>query len=302
MHTERMVSLSTISAWESLSLFLTSLGLPKSRQKKYYNTKSLLLKPIFAREELKISIDLLNLHVVNPSYKGHTVKVLKENNLFLALSKPKRVHSLPLKYSEQDNILSFVRGREKYSEVLKLNKDSYEKGLLFRLDYETSGVIILAKDEKFYINYRDSLPRGKFYLAIAKGETRDDFSYAHCIRYFGKKRSRGRASNEATKNSHLAGKTLAYNEKKDISLVLIKLQEGMRHQIRIQLAAEGHPIIGDSLYGEGGDLRLCLHSFCYQIDHEGDIYDVIDDSLEELEIIFDINGIFKMAHQAFLSF
>ena len=60
-----------------------------------------------------------------------------------------------------------------------------------------------------------------------------------------------------------------YHKDHDISLVKIKLKEGKRHQIRVQLMALGHPILGDKLYGEEHPLRMFLHCFEYQLEYEG---------------------------------
>ena len=78
--------------------------------------------------------------MIYPDYEGPDIEVLFENDDVIILNKPPNIHSHPLKYSEQDNCLSFLRQQLKNNKM-DVNKKSYDKGLLYRLDYVTSGVL-----------------------------------------------------------------------------------------------------------------------------------------------------------------
>ena len=64
----------------------------------------------------------------------------------------------------------------------------------------------------------------------------------------GEKNSIGTVKASPFNNAHLEGKKIFYDQKENVSLVLISLVEGMRHQIRVQTSSSGHPIVGDPLY------------------------------------------------------
>jgi 23S rRNA pseudouridine1911/1915/1917 synthase len=54
------------------------------------------------------------------------------------------------------------------------------------------------------------------------------------------------------------------------TLIRVTIPTGVRHQIRVHLAALGHPIVGDALYGRPiGDERLCLHAEVLSFVHPG---------------------------------
>lgn len=301
MHT-KIVTLSVLQDWNCLSDFLSSFGISKSRQKKILNNKTYLSKSLKAKDIIKIPIDLFNHYMVSPKYDGPVVKKVDENDFLLALSKPVGIHSLPLQYLEQNNLLAYVRESENSAGIFSVNKDSYEKGLLYRLDYETSGLILLAKNKHFYEQFRHYLRKKKYYLAVVKGDIKNDFSYAHHIIYTGQKGAVGRVTNEANPNSHLEGKKIIFNANLDRSLVLIKLDEGKRHQIRLQLSHEGSPIVGDPLYGGQKAERMYLHAFCYQFTYENSEYKFIDENISHLKVIFDTDRALKMIHHALLSF
>ena len=103
---------------------------------------------------------------------------------------------------------------KKYQTALEINKKSYEKGLLYRLDYETSGLILFAKDEKLFAHFRESNQKKKFYLALVHGGTKDAFSYAHHISYVGEKNSIGTVKASPFNNAHQRGKKFSMIKKK----------------------------------------------------------------------------------------
>ena len=296
------VELCSLNEWSSLSDFIASLGASKSSQKKLIENKSLLKRNVVKKQYLELPIDLLNKNMVFYKYEGSEPRLIKQNNYFLALSKPVKVHSLPLCYSDPDNLLSYIRDKEISAEVLNINANSYERGLLYRLDYDTSGLVLFAKNQDFYQSFRHKMQKNKYYLAVVQGEIEDDFSFAHHISYYGKKGAIGRASDGPTKNASLEGKKIIYDSATGLGLVLLRLNEGLRHQLRIQLSHENYPIFGDPIYGNTKHNRMLLHAFCYEFNYLGCNYRVKDENVKDLEVVFNSNRVLQMANEALLSF
>ena len=74
-----------------------------------------------------------------------------EDEQFLIVEKPVFMHTAPLQASDKDNLLAQVINI--YPEIASLSgKKNIEPGLLHRLDYETSGLILIARTEKAFIN------------------------------------------------------------------------------------------------------------------------------------------------------
>jgi 23S rRNA pseudouridine1911/1915/1917 synthase len=135
-------------------------------------------------------------------------------------------------------------------------------GVVHRLDKETSGCLVAAKDdlthqglsrqfasrqvEKYYL----ALCRGKF--ATRQGEISKPIGRHPIHRKKMTVSDRGRSAH-----------TLYWvlTEIQDYSLVLCRLLSGRTHQIRVHLQHLGHPIAGDKLYGRG------LHRFEHQMLH-----------------------------------
>lgn len=141
--------------------------------------------------------------------------------------------------------------------------------LVSRLDMNTSGLIIIAKNQFSHGMLSKQMSEnkvGKRYLAIVHGNLEKDSGTIDLPIYrpegieFGTKRiidERGQRSITHYK---------VVERFKDSSLVECKLETGRTHQIRVHLSSLGHPIYGDVLYGDGDnemDLikRQALHAF-----------------------------------------
>jgi 23S rRNA pseudouridine1911/1915/1917 synthase len=132
--------------------------------------------------------------------------------------------------------------------------------IVHRLDRETSGLMVFARSESAQAtlqrNWKDVTKR---YLAIvegtpshASGTLRD-----HLVESKSFKVHRVASGGELAITHYRVMKT--FGEK---SLLEVTLETGRKHQIRVQLAAIGHPIVGDRKYGATTDAarRLALHS------------------------------------------
>ena len=129
--------------------------------------------------------------------------------------------------------------------------------LVHRLDKETSGVILLAKNEpmqKMLIALFAKRNVEKEYLAICDGVIKKQSWKME--NELGKKTSFqgggiwGKVSKGEGKKAITHFQTLNVSAKEKASLVLAKPVTGRTHQIRIHLSQSGHPVLGDWLYGK----------------------------------------------------
>jgi 23S rRNA pseudouridine1911/1915/1917 synthase len=168
------------------------------------------------------------------------IHVVAASSLFAAVFKPAGVHS--------------VRGKNPGSveEVVADLFPGEDSFLLNRLDFLTSGLILVGRSLASRSNYLNLQDRGlvrKIYLALVCGQVGDQICIKRAID--SSKRNKVRVLTRDTDDSirHTVITPLKMIE--DQTLVRAEIRKGQRHQIRAHLAAFGHPIVGDPLYGEG---------------------------------------------------
>jgi len=170
----------------------------------------------------------------------------------------------------------------RYPEMRRVGDDPATRpGIVHRLDKETSGVVLAARNQK-YFEYLKSLfakrDVKKTYLALVYGrvEPRENvLSFPIGIKNGTTKRST--FSNKRAKEAFTAYRVLKYipngdeedKERTAFTLLEVMPKTGRTHQIRVHLARIGHPIVGDSLYAKKkSDSRLMLHALSIEFSAE----------------------------------
>lgn len=187
--------------------------------------------------------------------------VLYEDNDCVVINKPAGVltHAQGA-LSTEATVASFLR--DKLQDL-----EGARGGIVHRLDRATSGVIICAKNQaalSFMQKQFQQRKTKKTYMAIVKGHLK----LKEAVIDMPIERN---PKAPATFRVGINGKsaTTQYKviqESKDYSLIEMKPLTGRTHQLRVHMAEQGHPIVGDPLYGNGsfGD-RLFLHALSLEI-------------------------------------
>ncbi len=278
------LSFCTLNSYCSLEQALIAiLNCSRSQIKKFYSAQQR-LKKIAAKQEIDCPIDLINFSRVNPNYNGNQIQILTKNSDFLIFHKPIKVHSTSLNYTCQNNIECWLRAN---GHALP----SADSGLLYRLDYETSGLMIVCLNIKSYQQLRQNfqqLIKHKTYLAVVTGHIKQTLDLQHFLEL---KKKKVRVFHETSPHRVMANLNidpLAHSSLngQDITLVKIQLQQGHRHQIRAQLAACHYPILGEQLYATSDYHRLMLHAYSYQWQWNHEDYSFLDDQIIDFELLF----------------
>lgn len=186
------------------------------------------------------------------------LQIVFEDNHLLVAVKPVDV---PVQADESGDpdMLSMLKQYlvEKYDKP----GDAY-LGLVHRLDRPTGGVMVFAKTSKAAARLCQSIRDGemeKRYLAIVEGSPRYKADKLTC--YLKKFSDTNTVKivpslTDGAKYAELDYRVL--QSKNDLSLLLVNLITGRGHQIRVQMAGMGTPIVGDKRYGNGERLKLPL--------------------------------------------
>lgn len=191
--------------------------------------------------------------------------ILADNPSFIAMNKPSglAVHGGS---GIQHGLIEMAR--EHY--------DNVNIQLVHRLDRETSGCILLAKKRSSLRILHELFSQRqikKRYLAVLHGSLSQTGSISHLLEknilQSGERVVKvvQQGGKLATTHFKILAKTPKY------SVVLLTLHTGRTHQIRVQSAALGHPVVGDQKYGQGSDgPNLLLHAYQLQFSFKDEMY------------------------------
>ncbi len=188
------------------------------------------------------------------------IEKLYEDEDVLVINKPPHLVVHPAASVKEPTLVDWLR-----SQNVRLSTLSGEErnGIVHRLDKETSGALLIAKNnfahEKLSKQLQDR-SMGRYYLAIINYPLKEDVIVDKAI---------GRNPKNRLKMAAIEGARAAKTHfvkiatgKKSIELIGAKLFSGRTHQIRVHLSTLGRHIIGDKLYGPNKECneRMMLHA------------------------------------------
>jgi RluA family pseudouridine synthase len=183
----------------------------------------------------------------------HTIPILFENDDLIAVDKPEKLASIP------------ERNREKICLIKILNEKFQRKFfVVHRLDKQVSGVILFAKNAETHrclnLLYAQRQVQ-KTYIALVYGTIKEETGGIYApLRRFGS----GRMGQDAERGKPCRTEFSVRERLPGYTLVQVNPLTGRKHQIRAHFFTIGHPIVGDTLYGDTSLQkafpRLMLHA------------------------------------------
>jgi len=184
-----------------------------------------------------------------------------EDEHLVVVDKPAGMPSHPLRAGELGTLASGLLAR--YPEMAGVGYSPREPGIVHRLDTDTSGLVLAARDAETFAALRTLLEMGnieKRYAALCAGEVSAPASHEAWLSARGRQVT-VRAQPFGTAE-HIRTELLHATRHGAFTLVQVAVHLARRHQIRAHLSALGHPIAGDTRYG-GPELVGLSHHFLH---------------------------------------
>ena len=145
-------------------------------------------------------------------------------------------------------------------------------GIVHRLDKDTSGILIIAKNDKAHINISEQIKNHevkKTYIALVRGIVRENMA---TIDMPIARSNKDRTKMAVSKNGKNAITHIKVLERfKGFTLLEVNIETGRTHQIRVHLSEIGYPIVGDYVYSNGKNpfnvVGQMLHSMRIEFKH-----------------------------------
>ena len=145
-------------------------------------------------------------------------------------------------------------------------------GIVHRLDKDTSGLIVIAKNDKVHVTLTEMFQEKKIrktYLAILKGKLNK--SEGKVVTQIGRDkidRKKMTVIDDITKGKTAITNYRVLSQNSLFTLVKVNIETGRTHQIRVHMRHLGYPILGDSVYGrKDNEKRQMLHAYRLEFLH-----------------------------------
>lgn len=217
-----------------------------------------------------ISIDVPEAKETKLKAQEIPLDIIYEDNDIIVVNKPKGMVVHPANGNPDGTLVNAILAICKNS--LSGIGGELRPGIVHRLDKDTSGLIIVAKNDKAHINMSEQIKERnvkKTYIALVRGNVPEEEATINM--------PIGRSTKDRKKMAVIKNGKQAITHFKVLkryskyTLLEIKIETGRTHQIRVHMAEIGYPVVGDAVYSNGknefGIEGQMLHAYKLEFMH-----------------------------------
>ena len=218
----------------------------------------------------EILINIPKAKDINIRAQNIPIDIIYEDNDIIVVNKPKGMVVHPAIGNTDGTLVNAI---------MNICKDSLSgiggeirPGIVHRLDKDTSGLLIVAKNDEAHIKMSEEIKNReitKIYIALVRGIVTENEATIDMPIGRSTKDRKKMAVRKDGKNAITHFKVL--KRYKNYTLLQIKIDTGRTHQIRVHMAEIGHPVVGDYVYSNGknefGVEGQMLHSNILKFKH-----------------------------------
>ena len=243
---------------QRLDMYIASLDLELSRSmvQKLIENGKILVNNKETKTSYKTKLgDIVQINIESPKETGLKAQnipldIIYEDDDILVVNKAKGMVVHPGNGNPDGTLVNAILNHCK--ESLSGIGGEIRPGIVHRLDKDTSGLIIIAKNDKAHINVSEQIQKRsvkKIYTALVKGVIQEDSATINMpiarSDIDRKKMAVRKDGKEAITHIKVIKRYQNY------TLIKVKIDTGRTHQIRVHMAEIGHPVVGDEVYSNG---------------------------------------------------
>ncbi len=262
------------NANKRLDVFLSeNMNLSRSEVQKFIDDKKVCVNDKSQKKNYKLNLNdkiKFDYEKEDKTIKAekYDLDVVYEDDYIAVINKDKNVIVHPTESIYSKTLVNYLMYKfKKLSDI----DGNFRRGIVHRLDKDTTGLIIIAKDNETHNKLKKIIQNheiSKTYLCIVHGKIDENGVIEKFMSRNPKDRKKMMVSDEG-KLSVSYFERLDYNE--DYSLVKVQIKTGRTHQIRVHMNYVHHPILGDKLYGLKKEKIIfdsqVLHAYNLQFTH-----------------------------------
>jgi len=207
---------------------------------------------------------VVNMQQINKKIYRSNIDILYEDEEIIVINKPHGLLSIATE-KDKTNTAYHVVGR-----YLKNKNENNKIFIIHRLDKDTSGVLMFAKNEETKFLFQDNwdkIVKKRHYLAIVEGNIKKE---KDTIKSYLKENKNHIVYSSSKKDGDLAITHYQVKQRSNkYTLLDVFIDTGRKNQIRVHMHDIKHPIIGDKKYGSKTNpiKRLGLHAYVLELVH-----------------------------------
>lgn len=180
------------------------------------------------------------------------LRLLHVEEDFVVVDKPAGMPVMPLRHLEDNTVLNDLIHH--FPEIQGIGESGLRSGVVHRLDNDTSGVLVVARQEAAWQRLRKAFKThktGKLYHALVQGQLMGEGKLKEYLAVTQHSPAKASIVNKNRRDARLCDlKWRSLTIFKNASLLEIELGTGFLHQIRVMMSHIGHPVLGDRIYAE----------------------------------------------------
>ena len=251
---------------------LDSVDLTRAKIQKLIKTGNIKVNDKEVKESYKVNLDdniEINIIKEETKLKGEDIalNIVYEDDDVLVINKPSGMVVHPAPGNKEHTLVNALINYSK----LSTRNGEFRPGIVHRIDKDTSGLLIVAKNDKAHLFLEEELKKHNIvrtYIALVNGVINHDTGKIDAP--IGRCESDRKKMEVTSKNSKEAITNFKVLERfKNVTLLELKLETGRTHQIRVHMKYINHPIYNDPVYSNDNatDFGQFLHSYSMSFIH-----------------------------------